>query len=89
MELKKKHRSIQFDYRRQGGESAEEVKKRIVAFCQKINGKHKDHEALIVTHGGIIRVFHLLESGEHLLDEIEHIFLLSFDVDKILNKSRL
>lgn len=86
LELKKKHRAIEFDYRPQGGESAKEVKKRIIAFLKKINGKHNDHEALIVTHGGIIRLLHLLEHGNQLLDEIEHISLHTFDLDKILKK---
>lgn len=87
-ELKRKHRAIQFDYRRQGGESATEVKKRIIAFLKEINGKHKDYEALFVTHGGIIRLLYLLERGTRLLDEIDHITPIIFDLDKIL-KQRL
>lgn len=86
LELKKKHRAIEFDYRSHGGESAKEVKKRVLAFLKKINGKHNDHEALIVTHGGIIRLLHLFEYGNQLLDEIEHITLHTFDLDKILKK---
>lgn len=82
--LKKKHRAIQFDYRQHGGESATEVKKRITAFLKKINGSYHDYEVLIVTHGGIIRLLHLLEHDTHLLEEIEHISLHTFDLDKIL-----
>lgn len=84
LELKKKHRAIEFDYRPQGGESAAEVKKRIIAFLKKINGQHHDYEILVVTHGGIIRILHLLEHGVHLLEEIEHISPHTFDLDKIL-----
>lgn len=84
LELKKKHRAIEFDYHPQGGESAKEVKKRVLAFLKKINGKHDDYEVLIVTHGGIIRLLHLLEHKTQLLDEIEHITLHTFDLDKIL-----
>ena len=84
LELKQKHRAIEFDYRPQGGESTEEVKKRVLTFLKKINGKHNDHEVLIVTHGGIIRLLHLLEHGNQLLDEIEHISLYTFDLNKIL-----
>lgn len=87
LELKKKHRAIEFDYRPQGGESAAEVKKRIISFLKKINNQHNDYEALIVTHGGIIRVFHLLEHGTHLLDEIDHIAPHIFDLDKILKQN--
>lgn len=84
LELKIKHRTVQFDYSRYGGESAAEVKKRVTAFLRKIHGKHSDHEALLVTHGGIIRLLHLLEHDQPLVNEIEHISLLTFDLNKIL-----
>ncbi|MBI3109470.1 histidine phosphatase family protein [Candidatus Daviesbacteria bacterium] len=84
LELKKKHRTIRFDYRPHGGESAKDVKKRLVEFLKRINGKHGDYEALIITHGGIIRLLHLLEYGKPLVDDIEHISLHTFNLDKIL-----
>ncbi len=84
-ELKHKHRSIQFDYRPHGGESAEDVKKRIISLLKKLKANHGSHEALIVTHGGVIRTLHLLEHGKHQLDELENASLLIFDLDKILN----
>lgn len=83
-ELMNKHRSIQFDYHDKGGESAEDFKKRVTSFLKQINGKHKDGEALIVTHGGIIRLLHLLEYKNELLDEIENASIHSVDLDKIL-----
>lgn len=85
LELKKKHRSVQFDYLYFGGESATQVKKRVLDFLKEINGKHKDHEALIVTHGGIIRVLHYLEKGETFEEDIEHISPYIFDLSKIFN----
>lgn len=88
LELKKKHRAIEFNYRSQGGESAKEVKKRVLAFLKQINNKYDDYEVLIVTHGGIIRLLHLLEHKTQLLDEIEHITLHTFDLDKILTNLR-
>ncbi|MBI4035569.1 histidine phosphatase family protein [Candidatus Daviesbacteria bacterium] len=87
LEMKKKHRTIQFDYRSYGGESAAEVKKRIINFLKIINNQHNDYEVLIVTHGGIIRLFHLLEHNTHLLDEIDHIAPHTFDLDKILKQN--
>lgn len=87
LELKKKHRSVQFDYRSYGGESASEVKRRVLEFLKEINGKYKDHEALIVAHGGIIRVLHFLETGEELLNDIGHISPHIFDLRKILKRS--
>lgn len=84
LQLKKKHRSVQFDYSPHGGESAAETKKRVRTLLEQIHVKHGHHEVLLVTHGGIIRTLHLLEHGQPLVNEIEHISLLTFDLDKIL-----
>lgn len=87
LELKKKHRTVKFNYRPYGGESVKMVKKRIIEFLKQLNSKHKDHETLIITHGGIIRFLYLLEQGI-VIDETEkHVSLLKFDLDKILNNS--
>lgn len=53
-------------------------------YSSPMNNKHKDFEALIVTHGGIIRVLHFLETGEELLNDIAHISPHTFDLRKIL-----
>lgn len=87
LDLKQKHRTIEFDYHPYGGESAKEVKKRVLAFLKKIKGKHRNHEALIVTHGGIIRLLYFLEHNKYLLGEIEHITFQVFDVGKILKQN--
>lgn len=84
LELKKKHRTVQFDYKPFGGESASEVKKRVLKFLKRLKNKHKDNEVLIVTHGGIIRLLYLLEQNK-VVDETEkHASLLTFDIIKIL-----
>lgn len=85
-ELKEKRRSVQFDYRSSGGESAEEVKARLIGFLKEINERHQDDEVLLVTHGGIIRILHLLERDKPLQDEMENAILLTFDLDKILKE---
>lgn len=85
-QLKKKHRSIKFNYRPYGGESAADVKKRVIKFLKEINNKHDDYEVLIITHGGIIRLLHLLEHGKPLVDDIGHITLHTFDLKKILRE---
>lgn len=84
LELKKKHRSIQFDYRPYGGESSEDVKKRVITFLKEINNKFKNYEVLIVTHGGIIRLLHLLEQDKIVDGTEKHVSLLTFDLGKIL-----
>jgi len=89
LDLKKKHRTVQFDYRSYGGESVENVKERVITFLKKINNKHNDYEALIVTHGGIIRLLHLLEKGEVVYETEEHVTLLTFDIDRILRNSKM
>lgn len=87
LNLKQKHRSAQFDYRPYGGESVQDVKKRLMTFFRKINGKHQDFEALIITHGGIIRFFYLFDQGEIPYETEKHISPLTFDLDRILKKS--
>lgn len=84
LELKKRHRTAQFNYRPFGGESVGDVKKRLIYFLKRLNGKHKDYETLIVTHGGIIRVLHFLESGEAIYETAENLKLLIIDTNKIL-----
>lgn len=87
LDLKQKHRSVEFDYRQFGGESVKDVKKRLIKFLKKINNKHQDFEVLLITHGGIIRFFHLLNVGEVPYETEKHISPLSFDIDKILKNS--
>jgi len=82
-ELMKRHRAVQYNYRLRGGESVEDVKNRLLRFLKKIKGKYDDHEVLLVTHGGIIRLLHVLQDGK-LLDGIENASLHEFDLDKIL-----
>ena len=88
LELKKKHRTVQFDYRPYGGEAVVDVKKRLLPFFKKINAKHENNEALIVTHGGMIRLINLLEQGESVYETEKHVSLLTFNLDKILKNSQ-
>ncbi len=86
-DLKKKHRSVQFDYRPFGGESVKDVKKRLFSLFKKLNGKHEDEEALLITHGGIIRMLNLFESGTIVDETQKHVSLLTFDLSKILENA--
>lgn len=86
LELKKKHRTVRFDYRPFGGEAVVDVKKRLIVFLQAINEKHNDYEALIITHGGIIRVLKYLEKGEIAYETEKHLSLLVIDVNKVLKQ---
>ena len=82
-ELRKKHRSVAYDYREHGGESVEAVKARLLRFLESISGRHSDHEALLVTHGGIIRLLYFLEHGTPP-EKVENVSLHSFDSTKVL-----
>ena len=86
-ELKKKHRSIQFDYRKLGGEAATDVKQRVIKLLKKINNKHENHEVLLVTHGGIIRLLHLLAYGKPLLEEVNHISPEALEIDDVIESA--
>lgn len=87
-EMKKKHRSIKFNYQKYGGESAQDFKERVLSFLNQIHSKHQDGEALIVTHGGVLRLLHLLEHNKELLDEIENASIHTVDLNKILEPKR-
>lgn len=82
----KKYKALQYNWKSQGGESVEDVMKRVLKVLDEIKLKERDEEVLIVTHGGIIRILYFLEKGS-LLDEIGNVSILSFDLDKILINS--
>lgn len=84
LHLKKKHRTVQFDYRSFGGESVEDVKKRLIPFLKKIQNNHQDHEALIITHGGMIRLINLLANGKAIYETEKHVAPFIVDLDKLL-----
>jgi broad specificity phosphatase PhoE len=82
-EVKKKHRSLQYDWRSQNGESVDDVKDRVLKILREIKAASRDGEALIVTHGGVIRMVYFLEHGTQM-DMIDNASLHSFDLDKII-----
>ncbi len=82
-EYKEKHRSMEYDWRQYGGESMKDVKDRILSILKKIKAENGDGEALIVAHGGTIRMLHFLETGQ-VLGEVENASLSSFDLDTII-----
>lgn len=73
---------MEYDWRPHQGKSFEGVKDRVSKILKKIKDSDKDGEALIVTHGRIIRVIYFLEQGKPL-EEVMNASLQSFDLDKI------
>ena len=82
-EDKKKHMTLTFDWHDRGGESVDDVRARILKILKIINAENADGEALIVAHGGTIRMLTFLETGE-ILNEIANAGIFTFDLDAIL-----
>ncbi len=57
-DLKEKDKALRYDYRRFGGESVEEVKKRIILFLNTLFEAHRAQTVLCATHGGIVRILY-------------------------------
>ena len=49
-----------YDYRYWGGESGLDIKERILKFVEKVKSEHKGKKVLAVSHGGIIRMMHIV-----------------------------
>lgn len=76
------HESMQYDWR-PSGECLEDVKARVLSFARMLKETHDDGEVLIVSHGGIIRLFHLLQHGG-TMGRVENASVHAFDLSKIL-----
>ncbi|MCX6712722.1 MAG: histidine phosphatase family protein [Candidatus Vogelbacteria bacterium] len=50
----------EYDYRPYGGESVEDVKQRLGRFVSEIKEQYSDKKILVVAHGGILKLAHLL-----------------------------
>lgn len=78
-ELRKIDRSHAYDYRPHGGESVDDVKKRVETFLAQAQKSHPGQTIVAVTHGGILRLLHhLLEVEEppHIENASLHTFSL-------------
>jgi broad specificity phosphatase PhoE len=84
-ELKRLHRTVQFDYGEFGGESLKEVVTRLKDLLHVIDANYKDGEVLLVTRGGIIRVLQFLETKEAAYETEKNVTVLTFDIAKMLS----
>ncbi len=80
-EYKLRHKMLDYDWR-PSGESFEDVNARVLKILNIIKKESSDGSALIVAHGGIVRLMHFLECGESL-GEIENASLYSFNIDRM------
>lgn len=68
-----------YDYRPYGGESAEDVQKRLMKCIEEIKKTYQDKKVLIVAHAGILRLSHLL-FRETKVDHIKNVTLEEFEI---------
>jgi alpha-ribazole phosphatase/probable phosphoglycerate mutase len=69
-QMKEKEKNQQYDYRLYGGESFQDVKKRVFDFIEDIKNSPKDKKILVVTSAGIIRLLQYTKNGK--IHEIIH-----------------
>jgi len=75
-ELKRLDKALQFDYQPFGGESAEQVRERVLEFIDDAKDLRGD-AILISTHGGTLRIFYdvlTLEQPDHIENGSVHVF---------------
>ena len=79
VKLKKRSLEQTYDYRPYGGESAEDVKRRFLAFINGLKENYPDKKILILAHKGILDIAHLLFSEEKP-EHIKHATVYEFDI---------
>lgn len=77
-EISRKDYNQEYDYRPYGGESVEDVKKRLFSFIKEITEVKKDKKILVITSGGIIRLLHNILNGE-VYEEIQNSSVHEFE----------
>ncbi len=70
--------SCEYDFAPYGGESSEEVKARVQSFIDELKTRN-DEKPLIVCHGGIMRMFYYLCTGEKA-GRIPNVSVYTFDI---------
>jgi broad specificity phosphatase PhoE len=81
-DIRKLHETMQYDWR-PSGECVEDVKARVTRVLATIMQENQPGEALIVAHGGIIRLLAYLES-QAILGRVENAALYRFDGSRIM-----
>jgi len=81
-ELQKMRKSNEYDFRPYGGESAEDVEKRLKKFLKDIKKEYSGKTVLVVTHGGVIRRMHGLYSENQISshEKLPNASIHAFDI---------
>ena len=72
--------SVKYDDRPYGGESVEDVRKRLEKFIDEVRNNYAGKTVLVVTHGGIIRLMHYLYRKEETDHIIKNVSIHEFDI---------
>lgn len=70
--------AIDYDYRPYGGESAEDVKERLIADIEKTKQDYRGRVVLVVTHGSVIRLAHHIFSEK--VPHVGNVSIHEFDL---------
>jgi broad specificity phosphatase PhoE len=62
--LEKIHASPEHDFSQWGGESATGIRERVMSAVSTLKERYTDQRALVVTHGGVIKVMYALYGGK-------------------------
>ncbi|MEX1014255.1 MAG: histidine phosphatase family protein [Candidatus Paceibacterota bacterium] len=74
--------SIEYDYSMYGGESSNDVQRRIQDFLNEVKKKHKNDPAIIVvTHSQIIRILYLLQNKSVTNNKVDNVCIHPFTID--------
>ena len=66
------------------GENDTMFKSRVIRFLNTIAPLHNSGEILLVAHGGVIRLLHLLQFGKTLDAQPKNAEYVEFDLDEVL-----
>jgi len=78
--LKKIDFEQKYDYRPYGGECSLDVKKRLFNFFDELKSKYYDKKVLIITHGGILKLAHLILKERTVDISPENASIHEFDI---------
>lgn len=71
---------LEYDYKPYGGESAIEVRKRLLKFVEELKKDYFDKKVLIVAHGGILKMAHFLFLEEKVFHNPKNASIYEFDI---------
>lgn len=78
--FKEKDFEQKYDYRPYGGECVEDVKERVLKFIDELKTNYSDKKVLIVAHGGIMKLLHLLFLEKTMDKTPDNIAIHEFDI---------